>query len=54
MLEAMEKILKNLDGKVTRVGSSICELFIMMKMLEMQLGQLAGQPMGDKEFPRQP
>jgi predicted transcriptional regulator len=27
----------------------------MMKMLEMQVGQLAGQPMGDKEeFPRQP
>jgi hypothetical protein len=27
----------------------------MMKMLEMQVGQLAGQPMGDKEeYPRQP
>jgi hypothetical protein len=53
--EAMEKILENLDGKVTEVGSSICEVFIMMKMLEMQVGQLAGQPMGDKEeFPRQP
>jgi hypothetical protein len=53
--EAMEKILKNLDGKVTEVGSSICEVFIMMKMLEMQVGQLAGQPMGDKEeFWRQP
>jgi hypothetical protein len=26
-----------------------------MKMLEMQVGQLAGQPMGDKEeYPRQP
>jgi beta-glucosidase/6-phospho-beta-glucosidase/beta-galactosidase len=26
-----------------------------MQMLEMQVGQLAGQPMGDKEeFPRQP
>jgi hypothetical protein len=52
--EAMEKILKNLDGKVMEVGRSICEVFIMMKMLEMQVGQLAGQPMGDKEeFPRQ-
>jgi hypothetical protein len=30
--EAMEKILKNLDGKVTEVGSSICEVFIVMKM----------------------
>jgi hypothetical protein len=29
-------------------------VFIVMKMLEMQVGQLAGQPMGDKEeFPRQ-
>jgi hypothetical protein len=53
--EAMEKILKNLDGKVTEVGSSIREVFIMMKMIEMQVGQLVGQPMGDKEeFPRQP
>jgi hypothetical protein len=42
-------------GKVMEVGSSICEVFIMMKMLEMQVGQLAEQPMGDKEeFPRQP
>jgi hypothetical protein len=39
--ESMEKKLKNLDGKVTEVGSSICEVFIMMKMLEMQVGQLA-------------
>jgi hypothetical protein len=53
--EAMEKILENLDGKVTEVGSSIREVFIMMKMLETQVGQLAGRPMGDKEeFPRQP
>jgi hypothetical protein len=53
--KAMEKILKNLDGKVTEVGSSICEVFIMMKMLEMQVGQHVGQPMGVKEeFPRQP
>jgi hypothetical protein len=52
--EAMEKILKNLDGKVTEVGSSIHEVFIMMKMLEAQVGQLVGRPMGDKgEFPRQ-
>jgi hypothetical protein len=53
--EAMEKILKNLDDMMTEVGSSICEVFIMMKMLEMQVGQLGTQPMGDKEeFPRQP
>jgi hypothetical protein len=53
--EAMEKILENLDGKVTEVGSSIREVFIMMKMLETQVGQLVGRPMGNKEeFPRQP
>jgi hypothetical protein len=52
--EAMEKQLKKLDGKVTEVGSSIREVFVVMKMLETQVGQLAGQPMGDKEeFPRQ-
>jgi hypothetical protein len=40
---------------VTEVGKSIREVFIVMKMLEMQVGQLAGQPMGDKgEYPRQP
>jgi hypothetical protein len=51
----MEKILENLDGKVMEVGNSIREVFIVMKMLEMQVGQLAGQPMGDKgEYPRQP
>jgi hypothetical protein len=53
--ESMEKILKNLDGKVTKVGSSIREVFIMMKMLETQVGQLVGRPMGNKgEYPRQP
>jgi hypothetical protein len=47
--------LENLDGKVTEVGSSICEVFIMMKMLETQVGRLVGRPMGNKEeFPRQP
>jgi hypothetical protein len=51
-LEAMEKILENLDGKVTEVESSIREVFIVMKMLETQVGQLAGCPMGNKgEFP---
>jgi hypothetical protein len=51
--EGMEK-LKNLDGKVTEVGSSIREVFIVMKMLETQVGQLVGRPMGNKGvFPRQ-
>jgi hypothetical protein len=44
----MEKMLENLDGKVTKVGSSIREVFIMMKMLETQVGQLVGRPMGSK------
>jgi hypothetical protein len=53
--EAMEKVLENVDDKVTEVGSSIREVFIMMKMLEMQVGQLVGHPMGSKgEYPRQP
>jgi hypothetical protein len=53
--EAMEKILENLDGKVTEVGSSICEVFIVMKMLETQVGQLVRHLMGNKgEFSRQP
>jgi hypothetical protein len=53
--EAMEKELENLDGKVTEVGSSIREVYIMMKMLEKQVGQLVGHPMGNKgEFLRQP
>jgi hypothetical protein len=53
--EAMEKILEDLDGKVTEVGSSIREVFIMMKMVETQVRQLVGHPMGNKgEFSRQP
>jgi hypothetical protein len=52
--EAMEKLLENLDGMVTEVGSSIDEVFIVMKMLETQVGQLVRHPMGNKgEFPRQ-
>jgi hypothetical protein len=51
--EAMEKILKNLDGKVTEVENSMREVFIMMKMLETQVGQLVGHPIGSKgEYPR--
>jgi hypothetical protein len=44
----MEKVLENLDGKVTVVGNSIREVFIVMKMLETQVGQLTGRPMGSK------
>jgi hypothetical protein len=52
--KAMEKILENLNGKVTEVGSSIHEVLIMMKMLETQVGQLVRHPMGNKgKFLRQ-
>jgi hypothetical protein len=33
---------------VTEVGISIREVFIMMKMLETQVGQLVGRPMSSK------
>jgi hypothetical protein len=46
--EAMEKILEILDGKVMEVGSSIREVFIVMKMLETHVGQLFGHPMGSE------
>jgi predicted transcriptional regulator len=53
--EAMEKILKNLEDKVTEVANSLREVFIMMKKLETQVGQFVGRPMGNKGvFPRQP
>jgi hypothetical protein len=52
--EAMEKILENFDGKVTKVGSSIQEVFIVMKMLETQVGQLVRCPMGNKGNPKVP
>jgi hypothetical protein len=52
--EAMKKVLENLDGKVTEIGNSLREVFIMMKMLEPQVGQLVRHPMGNKgEFPPQ-
>jgi hypothetical protein len=53
--EAMDKILDNLDGKVTEVRSSICEVFIMMKMLETRVGQLVRRPIGNEgRLPGQP
>jgi hypothetical protein len=51
----MKKILENLDGKVMEVGSSIHEVFVMMKVLETQVGQLVRHLIDNKrEFPRQP
>jgi hypothetical protein len=52
--EAMEKVLENLYGKVTEVGNSLREVFIVMKMLETRVGQLVRHSMGNKgEFPPQ-
>ena len=35
--KAMDKILENIDGKVTEVGSSNLQVLNMIKMLEMQV-----------------
>jgi hypothetical protein len=39
--KAIEKVLENIDSKVTEVGSSNHQVLNMMKMLEMQMGKLA-------------
>jgi hypothetical protein len=38
----MDKVLENIDGNVTEVRSSNHQVLNMMKMLETQVGQLAG------------
>jgi hypothetical protein len=40
--EVMGKVLEDLDGKATGAENSLREVFIMMKMLETQVGQLVG------------
>jgi hypothetical protein len=40
--KAIDKVLENIDSKVTEVGSSNHQVLNMMKMLEMQVGQLVG------------
>jgi hypothetical protein len=40
--KAIDKVLENIDSKVTEVGSSNHQVLNMMKMLETQVGQLAG------------
>jgi hypothetical protein len=47
----IEKEAQHLKAAEAR---STCEVFIVMKMLETQVGQLVGRPMGNKEeYPRQ-
>jgi hypothetical protein len=41
--KAIDKVLENIDSKVTEVGSSNHQVLIMMKMLKAQVGQLAGR-----------
>jgi hypothetical protein len=40
---AIDNVFKNIDSKVTEVGCSNHQVLNMMKMLEMQVGQLAGR-----------
>jgi hypothetical protein len=46
--KAIDKVLENIDSKVTEVGSSNHEVLNMMKMLETQVGQLAGRLTNDE------
>jgi hypothetical protein len=41
--KAIDKVLENIDSKVTEIGSSNHQVLNMMKMLETQVGQLAGR-----------
>jgi hypothetical protein len=40
--KAIDKVLENIDSKVTEVGSSNHQVLNMMKMLKTQVGQLVG------------
>jgi hypothetical protein len=53
--KAIDKVLENIDSKVTEVGSSNHQVLNMMKMLEMQAGQLARHLSANEgELPGQP
>ena len=53
--KAMDKVLENIDEKVTEVGSSNLQVLNMMKMLEMQVAQLTGRLSSNEgNLPRQP
>jgi hypothetical protein len=41
--KTIDKVLENIDSKVMEVGSSNHQVLNMMKMLETQVGQLAGR-----------
>jgi hypothetical protein len=53
--KAIDKVLENIDSKVTEVGSSNHQVLNMMKMLETQVGQLAGRLTNNEgKLPGQP
>ena len=54
-VQGYDKILENIDGKVTEVWSSNLQVLNMMKMLEMQVAQLVGRLSSNEgKFPGQP
>jgi hypothetical protein len=53
--KAIDKVLENIDSKVTEVESSNHQVLNMMKMLETQVGQLVGRLSANEgKLPRQP
>jgi hypothetical protein len=53
--KAIDKVLENIDSKVTETGSSNHQVLNMMKMHETQVGQLVGRLSANKgKLPRQP
>jgi hypothetical protein len=53
--KTIDKVLENIDSKVTEIGSSNHQVLNMMKMLETQVGQLAGRLTNDEgKLPGQP
>jgi hypothetical protein len=55
MFKAIDKVLENIDSKVTEVGSSNHQVLNMKKMLKTQVGQLAGRlTTNEGKLPGQP
>jgi hypothetical protein len=53
--KTIDKVLENIDSKVTEVGSSNHQVLNMMKMLETQVGHHAGRLTNDEgRLPGQP
>jgi hypothetical protein len=53
--KSIDKVLENIDSKVMEVGSSNHQVLNMMKMLETQVGQLAGRlTTNEGKLPGQP